>query len=151
MKKYIVLLLLLLLLTGCGKKKEIVSTCINTTEGDGIIVKVTDVSKYDDNYMLTYSKIVTVESGFANYESYNNRKLEYEQLKNSFENQANYIINPDDNNRVIEVILIIDNYNLETYTESGRENLRAKNVIRNYEFDGYKCTLDGVTREELGL
>ena len=151
-KKVLLLLLLMILLTGCGKKdREITIKCTNTTANSTNNVEVTDISKYNGEFYMKYSKIVTVESGFSSESAYITRKHEYDDISNKLEHGANIILDVDDNNMVIIATLTVENYDLSTYTASGKENLKASYVVRNYENQGAICHIEGATREELGL
>ena len=153
MKKGIILLLMIvLLITGCGKKeREITIKCTNTTYNSTNNVEVTDISKYNGDFYLKYSKVVTVESGFVGESAFITRKHDYEELSKKFESGTKFNLDIDDNNMVIIATLIVEKYDLSTYTESGKENLKAKNVIENYENQGALCKIEGATRAELGL
>ena len=152
MKKGIFLLLIILFgISGCGKDREITIKCTNTTYNSTNTVEVTDTSKYNGDFYLKYSKVVTVESSFVGESSFITRKHEYEELSKGFESGTKYTLDVDDNNMVIIATLIVENYDLSTYTASGKENLKAKHIVENYESQGAVCKIEGATRAELGL
>ena len=152
MKKGIFLLLIMVFgISGCGKEREITIKCTNTTYNTKNTVEVTDTSKYNGDFYMKYSKVVTVESGFKGESDFIVRKHEYEELSKNFESGTKYNLDVDDNNMVIIATLIVENYDLSTYTASGKENLKAKHVVENYESQGAVCEIKGATRAELGL
>ena len=133
MKKIVLLMFIgILLLSGCIEKETKV-TCKKTVEYEKQKVETSFILYFGKDNILKKSTTYIFESNMSK-ETYDIKKLEYEDLKN-------------DDKRTVE------SEKNETYKVSNKEKEKylASNYIKEIEDMSYKCTITGSSREKLGL
>ena len=145
MKKKIFLLLGgILLLCGCGEKETKV-TCKKTIEYEKQKVETSFIMYFGKDKILKHSTTHILESEMSK-ETYEEKKKEYDELKNDEEYKTTKFTFHDKERTV-------ESDKNETYKVSNNEKNKylASNYIKEYEDMSYKCTIEGSTRKELGL
>ncbi|MBR2827804.1 MAG: hypothetical protein IKE70_01050 [Bacilli bacterium] len=163
---YFVILLIfsMIFFTGCDSKKEkkesislekgaITVTCRSNNLGDSVIkMKSTVISNFDKNQVIMNYSVETVEE-HEDTKSFQERKKIYDETYKEMKDteEYSYIYKVDEEKRIFTMISLVKNIDISEYGEEERKTYELKNYIKNYEDGAYHCSLDGITRKELGL